>query len=329
MLLALMLLAFVWMNAGNVIIKAKMDSATVLMGKLTALHIEVSQDKQAVGHFVAETADTLTSSVEIAFKTAGDTTDLGNNRIQINRDFVLQAFDSGQYVLPPIQYVMGTDTFITNPLSLKVMPVAVDSLKTVHDYKPVEDVPFRLFDYVPDFISDYWWVYLLIAIILLAGLFVYYKWLRKGQIPLMPKKKVLPPYEEAIAKLEVLSAKQLWQSGQAKAYFTELTDILRVYIDRRFGINAVEMTSTQIIDQLYKNAETKLVHEQVSKILEIADYVKFANMMPLPDDNELAFRRAVNFVNDTKPAPVAEADAEEADEDETEKQQETKKEDKV
>ena len=301
--------AAISLSAGNVIVKASLDSATLVMGRVTALHIEISQDKKAVGYFVNENSDTLTSKVEFAAKTAGDTTDIDNGRIQIKRDFILQSFDSGMYVLPPLQYVVGKDTFETGQLSLKVMPVSVDSLKTVHDFKPVENVPFKLFDWVPDVISDYWWVYLVILAVLAVGLFVYLKWLRKGELPLMPKKKRLPPFEEAMQRLDGLKQKQLWQSGQEKAYFTELTDILREYISRRFGINAVEMTSSQLMEMLHTNEETRAVNDQLRGILEVSDFVKFANMRTLPDDNEVAFQRAVNFVNVTKPVEeVADGD---------------------
>lgn len=293
-------------SAGNVIVKAALDSATLVMGRQTALHIEISQDKKVQGYFVNENSDTLTSKVEIARKTQGDTIDIDNGRIQIKRDFVLQSFDSGMYVLPPLQYVVGRDTFVTQQLSLKVMPVNVDSLKTVHDYKPVEDVPFKLFDWVPDVVSDYWWVYLIILLVIGLGLFVYLKWLRKGELPLMPKKKRLPPFEEAMVRLDQLKQKQLWQAGQEKAYFTELTDILREYIDRRFGVNAVEMTTAQILEMLRDKEETKAVNSMLNGILELADFVKFANMRPSPDDNETAFQRALNFVNQTKPVEVPE-----------------------
>ena len=313
MLCALAMVAM-WLPAvaGNVIVKAKLDSATLVMGRQTVLHIEISQDKNVVGYFANENADTLTSKVEIAVKTDGDTTDIGNGRVQIKRDFVLQSFDSGMYVLPPLQYVVGKDTFLTPHQSLKVIAVNVDTLKTVHDYKPVENVPFKLFDWVPDVISDYWWVYVIVLLVIAIGLFVYLKWLRKGELPLMPKKKRLPPYEEAMLHLEQLKQKQLWQAGQDKAYFTELTDILRVYIDRRFGINAVEMTSSQIIEVLRTNEETRAVNSLLNSILEVADFVKFANMRTLPDDNETAYQRALNFVNETKPvepAPDAEGEA--------------------
>ena len=95
---------------GNVTFKAKLDSATLLMGKTTTLHLEITQDKGARGFFPNEQADTLNAMVEIAERPAADTTDLDNNRIQINRDLIIQSFDSGMWVIKPIPYVVNGDT---------------------------------------------------------------------------------------------------------------------------------------------------------------------------------------------------------------------------
>ena len=282
---------------GNATFKAKLDSATLLMGKTTALHLEITQDKDARGFFPGEQADTLNAMVEIAERPKADTTDLGNNRIQINRDLIIQSFDSGMWVIKPIPYVVNGDTAYCNQLSLKVLPVDVSQMKDIHDIKPVEDVPFNLLDWLP----NYWWAWLLALLLIGGGIWVYRKYYKKGINPLKPSRKRLPPYEEAMINLQNLKAAQLWQRSQEKEYFTGLTDILRVYIDRRFDINAVEMTSSQIIDTLKKNDETRAVNEQLEMILEVADIVKFANARPLADDNEVAYQRAVNFVEATRP----------------------------
>lgn len=283
--------------AGNVTFKARLDSATLLMGKTTTLHLEITQDKDARGFFPGEQADTLSTMVEIAERPAADTTDLSNNRIQINRDLIIQSFDSGLWVIKPIPYVVNGDTAFCNQLTLKVLPVDVSKMQDIHDIKPVEEVPFSLFDWLP----DYWWLWLLALLLLISGIWAYRKYFKKGINPLKPSKKRLPPYEEAMINLRNLKAAELWQRGQEKEYFTGLTDILRVYIDRRFHINAVEMTSTQIIETLKENRETKAVNEQLEMILEVADIVKFANARPLADDNEVAYQRAVNFVEATRP----------------------------
>jgi len=108
---------------GNVTFKAKLDSATLLMGKTTTLHLEITQDKDARGFFPGEQLDTLNAMVEIAERPAADTTDLGNNRIQINRDLIIQSFDSGMWIIKPIPYVVNGDTAFCNQLTLKVLPV--------------------------------------------------------------------------------------------------------------------------------------------------------------------------------------------------------------
>ena len=308
--LSIILLAMVALSAmaAPVTITAKLDSAILLMGKTTALHLEVVQDKNLHGVFPIDQTDTLSAMVEIAEHRKSDTTDLGNNRIQINRDIILQSFDSGLYAVGPIAYIVERDTFYAKQLTLKVLPVNVDTLQDIHDIKPVEGVPFKFFDWVPDVIADYWWAWLLALLLIGGALYYYFHWYKKGINPLKPERKRLPPYEEAMLNLQNLKQQQLWQNGQEKEYFTGLTDI--VYIDRRFHVNAVEMTTTQIIDTLKQNEETRAVNEQLSMILEIADFVKFAGARPLADDNEMAYQRAVNFVEATKPV-IAEDDRKE------------------
>lgn len=289
------------------VVSAKLDSTVLLMGKQTALHIEILQAKNVEGAFTNESSDTICKYVEIVGRTDADTVDVGNDRVQIKRDLILQSFDSGLYVLPPIQYVVGKDTFKSQQLTLKVMPVNVDTLVTIHgsDKESVLMYDWRwlfIFDYLPDFIVDYWWVFLIIIVIAAGGIYVFMFRKKKGADPTVVV-KLVPPYDEAMQRLEELKTRKLWQNGQEKEYYTILTDILRNYIDRRFGINAMEMTSSQIISILRKNKETKAVNEQLSQILEMADFVKFAKVRPLPDDNEAAYVKAVNFVAETKPLP--------------------------
>lgn len=303
LIMAMMLLALPAM-AGNTTISAKLDSTHVLMGKTIGLHISVVQDREVNGLMLNLVADTLNAKVEIADKGKADTTALDNNRLQINRDITLQAFDPGTYQLPAILYVVGGDTLRSKEtLTLTVDSIKVDPQGKIKDFKPVAEAPFKLLDWIPDFISDYWWAWLAGLLLLAFGIYAYFKWYKKGINPLKPVKKRLPPYEEAMQALSNLKSRNLWQNGQEKEYYTTLTDILRVYIDRRFGINAVEMTSTQIMDKIRQNEDAHIAKEQLNNVLEIADFVKFANMHTLADDNEIAFQRAVNFVEQTKPLP--------------------------
>ncbi len=291
-------------SAANTLVKAKIDSTLLLMGNQTAVHLEIVQDKGVKGHLLNEGSDTLNSFVEVAERLKADTTDLDNNRIQINRDIIVQSFDSGMYVIPEFKYVVGKDTFSSNTLALKVLPANVDSLTNIHDFKHVASPPFHLLDLIPAYMIDYWWTNLIALVLIVIGVFVYHKWVRKGERPLIKKEKLIPPYDEAIIKLTQLKNEKLWEAGQDKEYFTRLTDILRNYIDRRFDVNAMEMTSAQIMDVLRKNEATLSVNDQLSRVLEMADFVKFAKMRPLPEDNEVAYQRSLNFVNETKPIEI-------------------------
>lgn len=291
-------------SASNTLVSAKMDSTVLLMGKKTAIHVEVVQDKGAKGYFTNEEDKMLTGFVEVSERTAPDTIDLGNDRIQINRDIIVQSFDSGMYVIPALKYVVGKDTFKSSELTLKVIPVKIDSMTNVHDYKPVAEPPFFLTDYIPEFILKYWWLILLVLLVIAGGVYAYIKWFKTGELPLIKKVKLIPPYDEAIMNLTQLKSEHLWEAGQDKEYFTRLTDILRNYIERRFDVNAKEMTTSQLVEALRKNEETMPVNEQLTKILEMADFVKFAKMRPMPEDNEVAYQRALNFVNETKPVEI-------------------------
>lgn len=309
--LTLSLLASLSVQGANTVVKASLDSAYLLMGKQTLLHVSV------VGNLpdscTVQVVDTAWRDVEIAGITEPQINDLGNNRKELLQDVIVQSFDSGMYTLPPVYFIDGSETIASNRPVLKVLPVAVDSMLTVHDYTDVVDVKRHFLDYFPDWISDYGIWILLALVVIGGGIFVYLKWLRKGKLPLVPAKKPVPPYQLAMQQLQTLHDEHLCEKGEEKEFYTRLTDILRSYLDARFGINAMEMTSTQIRRSLRENADTKMSEKYMSRILEIADFVKFAKIRPLPEDNAAAYKSALQFVEDTKPAPVVEAATENKD----------------
>lgn len=297
----------------QVTIKATLDSAYLLMGKQTGLKIEIVEDKNTQGHIVGVDNGNpmLTEKVEIINLLNADTTDLGSNREEIKREIIIQSFDSGLYTLPPLKFAVGKDTFLSNKLVLKVLPVPVDTLKSIHDYAPISNPDTKLWDYLPDFIADYWWIFIIAMFIIAGCVIIYMLFIRKDRkITLLPQKKPIPPYELALQQLSRLKDEKLCERGQEKEYYTRLTEILRVYLDRRFGINAMEMTSSQIISTLHKRPETKESNRHMRQILEIADFVKFAKVRPLPDDNVRSFSLAMQFVEETKPEePVSDDDS--------------------
>ena len=127
-----------------------------------------------------------------------------------------------------------------------------------------------------------------------------------------PEKPKLPPYEQAIKELDEIKQLKLWQQGKEKEYFTSITDTLRRYLVDRFGVNAMEKTSAEILDRVKSVDEIVPAYDKLEQVLKLADYVKFAKFRPLPDENDLSLMNAYFFVNQTKPVvPSSEAESEE------------------
>lgn len=298
------------LNAAPVV-KAHMDTATVMMGKMSNLQLVVEENKSISGHF--ELFKTLKErgyagvcgdSVELRMPTRIDTVDMGSTR-KLVYTVPVQSFDSGTYLLPQFVYVAGTDTSRSNRVALKVVPVKVSAEDPIADYAGTADPEDPSFwDWVPDWVLDFWWLIIIIILAIAAFLYGMRRYRTNGS--LLPKKPEPTPYEEAMSNLRHLKSQGLWEQGMEKEYFTDLTEILRRYLYRRFNINAMEMTSREILRSLAKNPETKDKRSYFRNILDMADFVKFAKVRPLPDDNIASYDNAVRFVEETKPIPKPE-----------------------
>lgn len=292
--------------AAPVIVKARLDSVQILMGKVAMLRLQVVKSKDIKGEFPIFSTipeDGIVSvcgdSVEIRASVKRDTTDLGSGRIQIDYQVLVQSFDSGTYVLPPIAYVTGSDTSYSNSVSLKVIPVPVKADDQISDYAAIEEPKGNIFDKVPDWIINLWWLWILIIVLVVLFIIGFRRYKKQGA--LIKKKPEPSPYEVAMRRLMNLKERKLWEQGMEKEYFTLLTDIIREYLEKRFGINALEMTSNQIISTLSGNKEVSSKREYIRQILDMADFVKFAKLRPLPEDNIDAYNNALRFIEETKP----------------------------
>lgn len=285
-------------------LKQSLDSAYLLMGKTTTLKIEMVHEGPLTGEQVIQ-AKALPPQVEIADEGVTDTVSLGNNRWELRREVTLQSFDSGLYVLPPVLYIQDGETIASQTVALKVIPVPVDSLTDIHPYAPAADAGLRWYDRLPDWIVDYGLSILIALLVIAAGIFVWYRWLRKPAKGAAVERQIKkePPYETAVRALNVLHGEHLCENGQEKEFYTRLTEILRVYLQDRFGINAMEMTSSEILHALRHNEATRMPGRLMTDILNMADFVKFAKVRPLPDDNAKTFRAAREFVEETRPMP--------------------------
>lgn len=305
-LAALLSLPFIAGNAAaRTTVKATVDSSQITMGYQTAIHLDIIDNAAQPAQLLVDKA-AFPPEVEIIDWVYGDTTDLGNNLVEMKRALVVQSFDSGVYTLPPFLLVNGPDTVRSNQLTIKVNPVDVSTLSDINPLAPPAKFQSKWYDWLPDWLTDYWGWILLGLFVIAGGICAYLILTRKVAVGILPQKKRLPPDRIAIDRLNALREAQLWEKGQEKEYYTRLIDILRDYLQERFGINAMEMTSSQILKALSANEETRLPHRYMQKVVEIADYVKFAKVRPMPDDNVRSFQNAMQFVEETRPAEVPE-----------------------
>ena len=297
-------------KAQDVKILASIDSTQLAIGQQTLIHYEVTQDlSQNVSFPIFK--DTLIRGIEILKVFPQDTTVLSETRIAVKQDILVTSFDSALYFIPGAEFISENNVYKSNPLALKVLTYEIDPESTdVFDIKNIRK---------PDFVlSDYYWIIICIVLIILAALgvwFAYKRWKnRVGNAEMLDNTPKIPPYDQAILSLDELKEKKLWQQGFNKEYYTSLTDILRKYLNDEYGINAMEMTTSEILQAIKNNENVKPALNNLKQILELSDFVKFAKMTPLKDDNEMSMANALIFVNETKPKPVEVEDEDSEDE---------------
>lgn len=301
----LLLMGFQQTAIAQLSVTVRLDSVNLLMGNTTTLYLQVVKPLNPPGKFPifdkkdgpVDYVGVCGDSVELRTNFSVDTTNLGSGKIQLDYKVPIQAFDSGTYRLPQFVYIAGNDSAASNNLTFNVVPVQVTADDQIAGFAGVEEPEGKKFyDFVPDWILDFWWIFIIIAIAIIFFLWAMRRYKRQGSV--IKFERILSPYEIAINALNELKAEKLWEQGMEKEYFTRLTDILRTYLMQRFGINAMEMTTRQIIDCI-NDSDLRDKKEYVRQTLNIADFVKFAKVRPLPADNIASFENALRFVEET------------------------------
>lgn len=275
-------------------------------------HIEWTRDIRPQG-FMALDYEDQTKHYMLEFgpdtKLAIDTL-LHDGVVTYSQDLQFFAYDSAAMLIPPFRFVLnGSDTVRTQVLALKVeqpFETVPEDASAMQDLKSVIAPEFVLWDYVAGF---GWGLLLLLLVIAAVFGYRYYK-THKSDAPVAEEKKeILPPHVVALAALDDLSAKKLWQQGQHKQFHTELTDILRNYIEDRYHVPALEKTSAEILEELVElTISQRSSYNNLKEVFEIADLVKFAKYEPLADENQLVYMNSRLFVEQTKETIVEHAD---------------------
>lgn len=216
-------------------------------------------------------------------------------RYELIKKYGLTQFDSGKYIIPGIPVKINGKTAFSDSIKVEVYNVKVDTLKQkMYDIKGIAQVEKPL---------GSWWIYVLILLGIAVAGFLIYSYIRKRQSePKVVQEIFASPIEKATTLLQQLESKELWQKGEIKNYYSELTDIARNYIEEEIHIPAMESTTSELIEGLRRAAKQqklKLSNETVEnleKVLKQADLVKFAKVKPLDFEIEEDKKRISNSI---------------------------------
>lgn len=284
--------------------EARLDTTTILIGDQVGMKFSFTGPAQTQVLWPV-LPDTIYNGIQIVQRGKIDTTFSQDRTTKtLTQRVVLTSFDSGFYTISSIPFYYRTlpDTTTlsaeTEMIYLKVNGISVDTTKAIKPIKGIMKVPWSFREILP-------WILLGLAVAILTTLLVFYLKKRKKQEPVFTliTKTPLKPHEIALAELEKLREKKLWQAGKVKEYHTAITDILRQYMEARFGILAMESTTDEILESLVNGGHAAAPQLGVLRpVLVMADLVKFAKAHPVPEENEGSLASATRFVSETIPA---------------------------
>ena len=278
-----------------------MDRQQILIGEQVSLDLKLRLPAKDTAIWPIIT-DTITKNIEVVSAGKIDTS-YDRNDISIKYLFQrlkLTSFDSGYFAIPPFQFKVAGNSYETEPLLLEVQTVPIDTAKGIADIKGPIGMDFTF----ADWLRVYWpWLAGGMAILGAISLIAYLISKRKqGETtPLFKPKPKRAAHFIALDKLDELKQRKLWQNNKVKLYHSELTDILREYLENRFYVNALEQTTEEIMYSVRKVDLGDENRARLRQMLMLSDLVKFAKETPISGENENSMNVGYQIVNSTIP----------------------------
>jgi hypothetical protein len=288
-------------EAQDVKVTASFDTSRIYIGDQIGFSIIVDQPAD-ISLSLPFFKDTLNKNIEIVTGPVYDSVRSTDNRLKIVEKYRVTSFDSGHYQLPPVFAELKNDKglkrFYSDYSQLEVLRVKIappDTTVRIFDIIKPYRAPVAFGEILP-------WILLLAIAVTAVWFLIRLIWkLKKPKTGLEPFVIRDPAHVVAFRELEKLRDEMLWQKGETKKYYTRLTEILRQYLEDRFRIFSLELTTSETLQELLKTGFKK--DESYNKLKEVltgADLVKFAKYRPLQDENELHFENSWKFVQMTK-----------------------------
>lgn len=271
------------------------DSSVFHFGSPIELSIEIT--KKIKDNIDLSSLYQISENIEILKEKKVDSLKIDNERIKITRKYLFTVYDTGIIKIPPLPIIFKnaekSDTIYTNPFTVYVKSIPIDSTNTIRDIREIYKMPLTLKEII---------IYILVLCLIAGSIFIItylIKLRKKNNKKLNSFEFSEPAHIIALRELDNLKNYKLWQRNEVKLHYSILSSIIRKYIERRFEINAMEMISEEIIQKisgLINSEDLKILRD----LLYDADMVKFANYIPEPTENLKHLDNAYIFVNHTK-----------------------------
>lgn len=286
-------------------ISAALDSTKIRIGEQVKLDLYVSYSAKQNNLKIQwpNIADTITDKIEVISVSVIDTTSPDKSNpdiIQQHQQITISAYDSGYFAIPGFKFFINNDssnTFYSQSLFLEVHTVPTDSSITkTKDIKPPFAEAFNWKWYSKYF---YWGFSFLVIIILIILITIYFT--KKNKIVVLKSEKPkIPAHIIALQSLEKIKNEQIWKEEKTKEYYSSISDTIRLYIEERFKVNALESTTAEIMKAFRSQVVDKESKDKLQQLLMLSDLVKFAKQFPIISEHTFTLQNAFDFVNETK-----------------------------
>lgn len=283
--------------AQQVSVESKIDTMTIFIGQQARMTVDVTARHGAKVVFPKfKRTQYIVPGVEVLGDTKADTSDI-DGMMRVSKTFTLTSFDERLYAIPGMKVKVDGKSYSSNQLALKVLTCDVDTLHPEQFFPPkdVQDNPFLWAEWSTPF-------WLSIVVMLLTLAFGYLVLRLKQNKPIITRIRVvkrIPAHQKALDEMSRLKTEHYNTADEQKEYYTQLTDTLRKYIRERFGFNAMEMTSSEIMEHLQSTGDDTMINE-LRELFNTADLVKFAKYSSLLGEKDMNLVKAINFIDQTK-----------------------------
>jgi len=267
--------------------QATLDTNAILIGQQIKFSLKCSDLNSEINWPIL--TDSILNGIEIIKFSKIDTIYNKDTSITYYQEFIITAWDSGAYYIPPIKL---NNNLVSEGFLLNVFSIDIKESDSLKDIKEQIEAKFSLLDY---------WIWILVLLIVLLVIYLFNKFFNKSNQTATTKKVVIKIAPNIIATnaLDKLEKKKLWQEGKIKEYYSEISEILRTYIDSRFNIIALELTTEEIMNKISKNISSESTKELRTLLLR-SDLAKFAKSKPIDVENNESMLLAKKLVDQTK-----------------------------